>query len=117
MYVHAHHQCIVLVTIPVWIESIFTFAKCQQLLRAILQKKIYPQQSSNSTLSKKTHLEDRHITKSNVTAIEDQLVQKGDVSDSDDDDGSKWDKSDSECKHLNMVLIKLLYMQIHASKA
>lgn len=54
-------------------------------------------------------MENRHITKS-VTATEEQLDPKRDDSDS-DDDGSKWDKTDSECKHLNMFLIKLVFMQ------
>ncbi|XP_062020257.1 protein DEEPER ROOTING 1-like [Rosa rugosa] len=69
-------------------------SRMEKLLRAILHKKIYPQQSSNSTVSKKKYLENRHITKS-VTASEEQLDPKRDDSDS-NDDGSKWDKTDSE---------------------
>ena len=88
-------------------------------MRAILHKKIYSQQSSNSTvLSKKNYLESRHIsdiTKSTVIASEEKPDHKGDDSDS-DDNGSKWDKTDSECKHLLMVLIKLFHMQRHVQR-
>ncbi|XP_024177749.1 protein DEEPER ROOTING 1 [Rosa chinensis] len=54
-------------------------SRMEKLLRAILQKKIYPQPSSNSTVSKKKYLENRHITKS-VTATEEQLDPKRDDS-------------------------------------
>ncbi|KAF9615051.1 hypothetical protein IFM89_021622 [Coptis chinensis] len=61
-------------------------SRMEKLLRTLLHKKIYPQNSS--TTSVKKYLGDRHSSKNNK---EDQHEEKR-------DGGCKWVKTDSECK-------------------
>ncbi|XP_043706916.1 protein DEEPER ROOTING 1-like [Telopea speciosissima] len=61
-------------------------SRMEKLLRAILQKKIYPQ-SSTPTASMKKYLENRHMV--GQDRKEDDLPEKA-------KDGSKWVKTDSE---------------------
>ncbi|KAM6599947.1 hypothetical protein CsatA_019556 [Cannabis sativa] len=60
--------------------------RMEKILRAILHKKIYPQGSSNPSLSMKKYIENRH----NEDDLTDE--QKNAVL-----NGSKWVKTDSEC--------------------
>lgn len=67
-------------------------------MRAILQKKIYPQSSSSAAvLSTKKYLESRHMPKS-AHHDEDQLNFKA------ENIGSKWVKTDSECEFLYIYI-------------
>ena len=59
----------------------------QQILRAILHKKIYPQSTSPNATAKK-YLENKYMAK---TDNEDELIDKA-------NEGNKWVKTDSECK-------------------
>lgn len=59
------------------------------MLRAILHKKIYPQNPSSNSSTTKKYLENKHKPRS--IKGEDDINYK-------DDKGSKWVKTDSECK-------------------
>uniref|UniRef100_A0A803P3B3 Uncharacterized protein n=1 Tax=Cannabis sativa TaxID=3483 RepID=A0A803P3B3_CANSA len=66
--------------------------RMEKILRAILHKKIYPQGSSNPSLSMKKYIENRH----NEDDLTDE--QKNAVL-----NGSKWVKTDSECYHVELT--------------
>jgi hypothetical protein len=62
-----------------------------QLLKAILQKKIHPQNSN--TVATRRHLDWKLDEKEINECLEDALRDLDD-----DDDGAKWVKTDSDCK-------------------
>lgn len=63
---------------------------CIQILRAILNKRIYPQSSSPKATTAKKYLQNRQFY---MTDSEDEMLNKA-------NEGSKWVKTDSECELL-----------------
>ncbi|XP_010033723.2 protein DEEPER ROOTING 1 [Eucalyptus grandis] len=60
-------------------------SRMEKLLRTLLRKKMYPQNTSRAS-SMKRYLEDKPISRADKEKQEEA------------DEGSKWDKTDSECK-------------------
>ncbi|XP_028782758.1 uncharacterized protein LOC114738858 [Neltuma alba] len=71
---------------PSFKDPLSTESRMEKILRAILNKKIYPQGPS-STMVKKKYLKDKQIAKSDNDEDEFNTVA---------DDGNKWVKTDSE---------------------
>lgn len=80
-----------------------------QLLKAILQKKIHPQNSN--TVATRRHLDWKLDEKEINECLEDALRDLDD----DDDDGAKWVKTDSDCKYYKSLAKFYVSHALHIS--